>query len=68
MEDYQILVQPEQNRLLREQQQTLVIGQEFADVDTCRRAVKDMAIALHYELRAVKSDFHLSDFARGAHM
>ena len=54
MEDGQILVQQEQNLVPSEQ--TLVIGQEFADVDTCRRAVKDMAIALHYELRVVKSD------------
>ncbi|CAO2199536.1 unnamed protein product [Urochloa humidicola] len=54
MEDDQILVQPEQNLIPSEQ--TLVIGQEFPDVDTCRRAVKDMAIALHFELRVVKSD------------
>lgn len=54
MEGDQILVQSEQN--LIPGVQTLVIGQEFADVDTCRRAIKDMAIALHYELRVVKSD------------
>jgi len=54
MEGDQILVQSEQN--LIPGAQTLVIGQEFADVDTCRRAIKDMAIALHYELRVVKSD------------
>ncbi|XP_020084518.1 uncharacterized protein LOC109707566 [Ananas comosus] len=35
---------------------SLVIGQEFPDVETCRRALKDMAIALHFELRIVKSD------------
>ncbi|KAK9290227.1 hypothetical protein L1049_008394 [Liquidambar formosana] len=35
---------------------SLVIGQEFADVETCRRALKDIAIALHFDLRIVKSD------------
>ncbi|KAG6432065.1 hypothetical protein SASPL_103638 [Salvia splendens] len=36
--------------------QTLVVGQEFPDVDTCRRTLKDIAIALHFEIRIVKSD------------
>lgn len=35
---------------------TLSIGQEFPDVDTCRRTLKDIAIALHFEIRIVKSD------------
>lgn len=35
---------------------SLVIGQEFPDVETCRRALKDIAIALHFDLRIVKSD------------
>ncbi|CAL9757996.1 unnamed protein product [Musa acuminata subsp. burmannicoides] len=35
---------------------SLVIGQEFPDVETCRRTLKDIAIALHFELRIVKSD------------
>lgn len=34
----------------------LVIGQEFPDVETCRRALKDIAIAMHFDLRIVKSD------------
>lgn len=34
----------------------LSIGQEFPDVDTCRRTLKDIAIALHFEIRIVKSD------------
>ncbi|GMY14097.1 MuDR family transposase isoform 1 [Fagus crenata] len=34
----------------------LVIGQEFADVETCRRTLKDIAIGLHFDLRIVKSD------------
>ncbi|KAK9043653.1 hypothetical protein V6N11_071988 [Hibiscus sabdariffa] len=35
---------------------SLVIGQEFPDVETCRRTLKDIAIALHFDLRIVKSD------------
>lgn len=35
---------------------SLVVGQEFPDVETCRRALKDIAIALHFDLRIVKSD------------
>lgn len=35
---------------------TLVIGREFPDVETCRRTLKDIAIALHFDLRIVKSD------------
>ncbi|GMY14094.1 hypothetical protein FCV25MIE_09333 [Fagus crenata] len=34
----------------------LAIGQEFADVETCRRTLKDIAIGLHFDLRIVKSD------------
>ncbi|KAF7817740.1 putative transcription factor WRKY family [Senna tora] len=34
----------------------LVIGQEFPDVETCRRTMKDVAIAMHFDLRIVKSD------------
>lgn len=35
---------------------SLAIGQEFPDVETCRRTLKDIAIALHFDLRIVKSD------------
>ncbi|XP_022973906.1 uncharacterized protein LOC111472539 [Cucurbita maxima] len=35
---------------------TLVIGQEFPDVETCRRMLKDIAIAMHFDIRIVKSD------------
>ncbi|KAG0447865.1 hypothetical protein HPP92_028134 [Vanilla planifolia] len=35
---------------------SLVVGQEFPDVETCRRTLKDIAIALHFDLRIVKSD------------
>ncbi|GMN25940.1 hypothetical protein TIFTF001_001122 [Ficus carica] len=34
----------------------LAIGQEFPDVETCRRTLKDIAIAMHFDLRIVKSD------------
>ncbi|VFQ69501.1 unnamed protein product [Cuscuta campestris] len=37
-------------------EQPLSIGQEFPDVNTCRRALKDIAIASHFEMRIVKSD------------
>ncbi|CAN6439721.1 unnamed protein product [Victoria cruziana] len=36
--------------------QTLLVGQEFADVDECRRMLKETAIAFHFDLRMVKSD------------
>ncbi|XP_077226980.1 uncharacterized protein LOC143860295 [Tasmannia lanceolata] len=35
---------------------SLVIGQEFPDVETCRKMLKETAIALHFDLRIVKSD------------
>lgn len=35
---------------------SLIIGQEFPDVETCRRTLKEIAIALHFDLRIVKSD------------
>ncbi|XP_072957988.1 uncharacterized protein [Typha angustifolia] len=50
----QALVQQEQNLVLSDH--SLVIGQEFPDVEACRRTLKDIAIALHFELRIVKSD------------
>ncbi|XP_058208614.1 uncharacterized protein LOC131321721 [Rhododendron vialii] len=34
----------------------LTVGQEFPDVKSCRRALRDMAIALHFEIQTVKSD------------
>ncbi|XP_052169889.1 uncharacterized protein LOC127786492 [Diospyros lotus] len=34
----------------------LTVGQEFSDVKSCRRALRDMAIALHFEIQTVKSD------------
>ncbi|EPS63493.1 hypothetical protein M569_11290 [Genlisea aurea] len=34
----------------------LHVGQEFADVRACRRALRDTAIALHFEIQTIKSD------------
>ncbi|XP_026411989.1 uncharacterized protein LOC113307754 [Papaver somniferum] len=34
----------------------LALGQEFPDVKSCRRALRDAAIALHFEIQTVKSD------------
>lgn len=34
----------------------LTVGQEFPDVQSCRRAMRDIAIALHFEIQTVKSD------------
>ncbi|KAK9083359.1 hypothetical protein Scep_029830 [Stephania cephalantha] len=34
----------------------LSVGQEFADVKSCRRALRDAAIACHFEIQTVKSD------------
>ncbi|XP_010519970.1 PREDICTED: uncharacterized protein LOC104799254 [Tarenaya hassleriana] len=34
----------------------LSVGQEFSDVKSCRRALRDMAIALHFEMQTIKSD------------
>ncbi|RAL38737.1 hypothetical protein DM860_002715 [Cuscuta australis] len=43
-------------------EQPLSIGQEFPDVNTCRRALKDIAIASHFEMRIVKSDRSSENF------
>lgn len=34
----------------------LRVGQEFPDVMSCRRALRDTAIALHFEIQTIKSD------------
>ncbi|GAA0163763.1 hypothetical protein LIER_19554 [Lithospermum erythrorhizon] len=34
----------------------LLVGQEFSDVQSCRRALRDTAIALHFEMQTIKSD------------
>lgn len=48
------MVPPDSNGSMIDQ--PLSIGQEFPDVNTCRRALKDIAIASHFEMRIVKSD------------
>lgn len=52
--DQQVTVVPSLNGVLIDQ--PLAIGQEFPDVDTCRRTLKEIAISLHFEIRIVKSD------------
>nr|GMD58925.1 uncharacterized protein LOC109158163 [Ipomoea batatas] len=37
----------------------LHVGQEFPDVKSCRRALRDTAIALHFEMQTIKSDIKL---------
>ncbi|GAB2282299.1 hypothetical protein Dimus_039535 [Dionaea muscipula] len=34
----------------------LRVGQEFSDVKSCRRALRNTAIALHFEMQTIKSD------------
>ncbi|GMH10260.1 hypothetical protein Nepgr_012101 [Nepenthes gracilis] len=34
----------------------LHVGQEFPDVKSCRRALRETAIALHFEMQTIKSD------------
>lgn len=34
----------------------IAVGQEFPDVKSCRRALRDTAIALHFEIQTIKSD------------
>lgn len=34
----------------------LSVGQEFPDVESCRRALRNNAIALHFEMQTIKSD------------
>lgn len=34
----------------------LTVGQEFSDVHSCRRALRDAAIALRFEMQTIKSD------------
>lgn len=54
----QALVTPVlQNRaLVANPNHELAVGQEFPDVKSCRRALRDAAIALHFEIQTVKSD------------
>lgn len=54
--DQSITAQSVPDQSLSLEDYSLVIGKEFPDVETCRRTLKDIAIALHFDLRIVKSD------------
>lgn len=43
-------------RIIVNPEHQLTVGQEFPDVKACRRALRDMAIACHFEIQTVKSD------------
>lgn len=45
-----------QSRALVDPDRKLTVGQEFPDVHSCRRALRDAAISLHFEMQTVKSD------------
>lgn len=43
-------------RIIMNPDHQLAIGQEFPDVKSCRRAIRDTAIACRFEIQTVKSD------------
>lgn len=45
-----------QSRTVAPPNYELMVGQEFPDVASCRRALRHTAIALHFEIQTVKSD------------
>ncbi|KAJ6829318.1 uncharacterized protein M6B38_358155 [Iris pallida] len=45
-----------QSRIVVNPNHELTVGQEFPDVKSCRRALRDAAIACHFEIQTVKSD------------
>nr|CAD1841726.1 unnamed protein product [Ananas comosus var. bracteatus] len=42
--------------LIASPEHQLAVGQEFSDVKSCRRAIRDAAIACRFEIQTVKSD------------
>lgn len=60
IEDSQLVVTPTtavlQTRAVASPTYELSVGQEFPDVKSCRRALRDTAIALHFEMQTIKSD------------
>lgn len=60
IEDSQLVVTPTtavlQTRAVASPVYELSVGQEFPDVKSCRRALRDTAIALHFEMQTIKSD------------
>ncbi|GAA0148925.1 hypothetical protein LIER_08235 [Lithospermum erythrorhizon] len=52
-----VFASPLQSRtLVTTETYDLSVGQEFPDVKSCRRALRNMAIANHFEIQTVKSD------------
>ncbi|KAL0872741.1 hypothetical protein Bca101_022446 [Brassica carinata] len=47
---------PRVRSLLTAPEHHLVFGMEFSDVLACRRALRDAAIALRFEMQTIKSD------------
>lgn len=45
-----------QSRIIVSPNNEIHVGQEFPDVKSCRRALRDAAIACHFEIQTVKSD------------
>ncbi|GFY90697.1 hypothetical protein Acr_07g0008940 [Actinidia rufa] len=54
----QLVVTPviQQRAIVLSPDYELHVGQEFPDVKSCRRALRDTAIALHFEMQTIKSD------------
>lgn len=46
----------QQRTLIISPSHELIVGQEFPDVKSCRRALRDAAIACNFEIQTVKSD------------
>lgn len=57
-ENGQLVVTPviQQRAIAMTSDYELHVGQEFPDVKSCRRALRDTAIALHFEIQTIKSD------------
>lgn len=47
---------PQSQALVLDSNEKLTVGQEFPDVHSCRRALRDAAIALRFEMQTIKSD------------
>jgi len=47
---------PQSRALVLDSNDKLTVGQEFPDVHSCRRALRDAAISLRFEMQTIKSD------------
>lgn len=59
MFDLPLVVSPpvlQSRRLVTDPVYELAVGQTFSDVSSCRRVIKETAIALHFEIMTLKSD------------